>query len=117
MSYLIARYGLFCRDDESPHQTLTEMLPRIYENQRPRQTVEVPSLVPEGKVIRQTLVSAALVEYPEKRVVLLIDDPPFPANTEDQQKLAAARRTIDEMRELFRTPCEIMKSQLKLFLE
>ena len=117
MSYLIARYGLFCRNDESPQQTLTEMLPRIYGSQRPRLVILVPSYREEGKVIRQTLVSAALVEYPEKRVVLLIDDPPFPANTEDQQKLAAARRTIDEMRELFRTPCEIMKSQLKLFLE
>jgi cellulose synthase (UDP-forming) len=117
MSYLITRYGLFSRNDESSQQSLTEMLPRIYGSQRRRLAILVPSYREEEKVIRQTLISAALVEYPGKRVVLLIDDPPFPTYTEDKQKLAAARRTVDEMGELFRTPCEMMKAQSESFLE
>jgi cellulose synthase (UDP-forming) len=36
----------------------------------------VPSYKEQPQVVRQTLISAALAEYPGRRVVLLIDDPP-----------------------------------------
>jgi hypothetical protein len=41
--------------------------------------VLVPSYKKQAGVVRQTLISAALVEYPGRRIVLLLDDPPAPA--------------------------------------
>ena len=55
----------------------------------PTLTVLVPSYKEEARVIRQTLLSAALQEYPFQRIVLLIDDPPDPT---DARRPAAARR-------------------------
>src|SRR4051812_5799936 len=51
----------------------------------------VPSYKEEREVIFQTIMSAALVEYPERIVVLLIDDPPNPNDLADADRLAAAR--------------------------
>ena len=57
----------------------------------------VPSFKEEPDVIRLTLASAALVEYPGRRVVLLIDDPPRPANGTDEERLRQARRIPEEI--------------------
>ncbi len=54
-------------------------------------TILVPSYKEEPHVITQTLLSAALQVYPERRVVLLIDNPPNTANPEDQQLLEQTR--------------------------
>lgn len=54
-------------------------------------TVLVPSYKEEISVIAKTLWSAALQEFPSKRVVLLIDDPPNPTNPDDEKQLMAAR--------------------------
>src|SRR5690606_17683361 len=43
------------------------------------------------RVIRTTLLSAALQEHPHLRVVLLIDDPPNPTTTPARGLLEAAR--------------------------
>ena len=42
---------------------------------RPTLTTIIPSYQEDERVIRTTLLSAALQEYPDKRIVLLIDDP------------------------------------------
>jgi cellulose synthase/poly-beta-1,6-N-acetylglucosamine synthase-like glycosyltransferase len=54
--------------------------------------VLIPSYKEEQGVIRQALISAALVEYPRRRVVLLIDDPPNPGTAEGGEGLARSRR-------------------------
>jgi cellulose synthase/poly-beta-1,6-N-acetylglucosamine synthase-like glycosyltransferase len=51
----------------------------------------VPSYREELRVVRQTLLSAALQAYPNRRVVLLIDDPALPGNRAALAALAAAR--------------------------
>ena len=44
----------------------------------PPVVVLVPSFREDPRTIRQTLLSAALQDYPNRRVVLLLDDPPLP---------------------------------------
>lgn len=54
-------------------------------------TVLIPSYREEPEVITKTVWSAALQEFPHKRIVLLIDDPPFPGDPRDQELLDFAR--------------------------
>jgi cellulose synthase/poly-beta-1,6-N-acetylglucosamine synthase-like glycosyltransferase/peptidoglycan/xylan/chitin deacetylase (PgdA/CDA1 family) len=69
-------------------------LERIHDDPHPpRLTVLVPSYKEERRVVRQTLMAAALQQFPNRRVVLLIDDPPAPTHPEDATRL-------DEMRAL-----------------
>jgi cellulose synthase (UDP-forming) len=65
----------------------------IYDrDEPPALAVLVPSYKEEERVVRQTLLSAALMEYPVRRVVLLIDDPPDPKSPADAEQLARMRR-------------------------
>jgi hypothetical protein len=59
--------------------------------------VLVPSYREERRVVRQALLSAALQEYADLRVVLLIDDPPAPGTAEEAELLSAARRLPSEV--------------------
>jgi len=61
-------------------------------NEPPTLTVLVPSYKEDPKVIYRSLLSAALQEYPYKNVVLLIDNPPYPTEKDDQVLLQAARQ-------------------------
>jgi len=54
-------------------------------------TVLVPSYKEEPNVIAQTLWSAALQVCPERRVILLIDNPPNPCDLKDQYLLDRTR--------------------------
>jgi hypothetical protein len=53
--------------------------------------VLVPSYKEEAAIVRQTLLSAALQDHPNRRVVLLIDDPPNPTDPDDRASLDAMR--------------------------
>lgn len=64
-------------------------------------TVLIPSYREEIPVLMQTVISAALSEYPARRVTVLIDDPPV-GNPADQVALRAARGLIVELDEFFR---------------
>jgi cellulose synthase/poly-beta-1,6-N-acetylglucosamine synthase-like glycosyltransferase len=64
----------------------------------------VPSYKEEREVVFQTMMSAALVEYPARTVVLLIDDPPSPNDQVDASRLAAARALPGDLSRLFETP-------------
>jgi len=55
-------------------------------------TILVPSYKEERRIIEQTVMSAALQEYPDRRVVLLIDNPPNPVCDEDIAQLKEARQ-------------------------
>lgn len=54
-------------------------------------TVLVPSYAEEPEVVATTLWSAALQEYPSLRIVLLVDDAPFPIDPETRAKLERTR--------------------------
>lgn len=57
----------------------------------PTLTILIPSYKEESRVVWQTLVSAALAQYPAKSVVLLIDDPHRPTSLLDASRLEEAR--------------------------
>jgi cellulose synthase (UDP-forming) len=76
-------------------------LETIYDGESaPPLVVLVPSYREEERVIRQTLMSAALMEYPDRRVVLLIDDPPEPADPDAAAALRTARRLPERIQAL-----------------
>ncbi|MGO9449424.1 MAG: glycosyltransferase family 2 protein [Candidatus Binataceae bacterium] len=65
-------------------------------------TVLVPSYCEELRVIRMTLMSAALMEYPGRHVVLLIDNPPNPSDPLAAKELAATRELTRKLDTMFR---------------
>src|SRR6266404_1385590 len=98
--YQISRVGYFKR--LRTHRAASrDELEAIYDSDPPAVVVLIPSYREELEVIRQTLMSAALMEYPGKRIALLIDDPPNsdPIMAAD---LAAPRHLTREVETLMR---------------
>lgn len=67
----------------------------------PRLTILVPSYKEELSVVRRTLMSAILQDYPNRCVTLLLDDPPNPVGMQDRIDLAASRRLCPELQLMF----------------
>jgi cellulose synthase (UDP-forming) len=77
----------------------------------------VPSYKEEPTVVRQTLMSAALQDHSNRRVVLLIDDPPDPANEDDRASLEAMRRLPDEISAELAVPAGELRAAREAFEE
>jgi cellulose synthase/poly-beta-1,6-N-acetylglucosamine synthase-like glycosyltransferase len=90
LAYLLSRLGFFYRARQH-HRVARSELDEFYSARTPTLTAIVPSYQEDARVIRNTLLSVALQEYPDKRVVLLIDDPPVPRNRRARDLLLAAR--------------------------
>ena len=75
LMYLLARQGALYRFRDHRRVPRGE-LDRHFADHREGITVLVPSYAEEPAVVRATLWSAALQEFPDIRVVLLLDDPP-----------------------------------------
>src|SRR5262249_43332738 len=71
--------------------------------------VLVPSYREEEAVIHQALLSAALIEYPRRRVLLLIDDPPNPKTAEEAKGLARSRRLPTRLKEEFNSAAQLFR--------
>src|SRR4051794_15202066 len=89
-AYLITRIGFFYRG-RGHHRAPRIVLDNFLQGPTPSVTVIVPSYQEDERVIRTTLLSAALQEYPGLRVVLLIDDPRQPRTRAARDLLLAAR--------------------------
>ncbi len=90
LAYLICRLGYLLRSRDHrrvPRAALDEFFSRSM----PTMTVITPSYREEARVVRTTLLSASLQEYPYIRVVLLIDDPPVPGSPENRRLLEDVR--------------------------
>ncbi len=114
LAYLCCRLGYFYRSRDHqrvPRAAIDDFFSRI----APTLTVIIPSYKEESRVIRSTLLSAALQEYPYQRVVLLIDDPPNPRSKADRRTLAAARALPAQLRELLAGPCAQFTAALEAF--
>lgn len=101
-SFLICRLAFFYRSrahHRAPRAALDQLLERA-----PSLTALVPSYQEDARIIRMTLLSAALQEYPDLRVVLLIDDPPNPTDARKKHLLEAARRLPSEIEALLGEP-------------
>lgn len=91
LMYLTSRQGALYRFRDHV-RTPRGLLDAHFDDGRQREiTVLIPSYREEPEVIAKTLWSAALQEFPSKRIVLLIDDPPAPSDPRDQQLLTRAR--------------------------
>jgi cellulose synthase/poly-beta-1,6-N-acetylglucosamine synthase-like glycosyltransferase len=90
LMYLMARQGALQRFNRHVRVPRAE-LDRHFADHQPSITVLVPSYSEEPQVIRKTLMSAALQEYPSIRIVLLVDDKPNPTRPDDIARLAETR--------------------------
>src|SRR5882724_5280643 len=116
-SYLCTRYGYFSRAEEHSHRTTEIQIKRLYNSSAPELVILVPSYKEEKQIIWQTLFSAALVEYPSKRVVLLLDDPPNPTAEDDIRKREAAHEAVQELATLLKHPATRLSQELSSFEE
>jgi cellulose synthase/poly-beta-1,6-N-acetylglucosamine synthase-like glycosyltransferase len=90
-----------------------EEVAQIYDGPAPSLTVLVPSFKEERKIILQTLLSAALSEYPCKNVVLLIDNPQNPTNDEDRYLMEQARGIPQVLQSQFASQAAVFQNALK----
>ncbi|NEN07601.1 hypothetical protein G3T36_17220 [Diaminobutyricibacter tongyongensis] len=67
-------------------------------------TVLVPSSGADPLAVRATMLSAALQERPSVRVVLLLDDDPYPADSDDAARLAETRAIAGDIMRLLAEP-------------
>ena len=74
---------------------------KLYDGEAPTLTILVPSYKEEAVIVRRTLISAALQDYPHRRVVLLIDDPIQPENARDMKALNAMRGITSSLQDIF----------------
>src|SRR3989449_4266740 len=115
--YQFARLGHFNRLRQHRRATEDE-LDRFFHTPRPSAlTILVPSYKEDPLVVRRTLLSAALQDYPWRRGGLLIDGPPHPSQASDIPLLTAARGLAAEIQETLRKPREHFEDALRAFLE
>jgi cellulose synthase/poly-beta-1,6-N-acetylglucosamine synthase-like glycosyltransferase len=103
LAYLLSRLG-YCYRTRSHHRANRAILDHFFDDRAPTLTAIIPSYQEEEHVIRNTLLSAALQEYPHKRIVLLIDDPPVPKTRRARDQLLAARALPAKIEELLAAP-------------
>lgn len=114
LMYLLARQGAMYRFRD--HQRVPRgELDRHFADYDEGITVLVPSYAEEIHVVRATLWSAALQEFPELKVVLLLDDPPAPKDPETAQKLEATRALAQEISAALAGPAARVNAALKAF--
>jgi cellulose synthase/poly-beta-1,6-N-acetylglucosamine synthase-like glycosyltransferase len=102
-AYLFGRLGFYYRTKEG-RRTPRAMLEEFYAERRPTVTALIPSYAEEPGVILMTLLSTALQEYPDLRIVLLIDDPPNPRYAGPRKLLDSAVALPAEVERLLSEP-------------
>jgi len=87
----------------------------FFADRQPTLTALVPSYQEEPGVILMTLLSTALQEYPDLRVVLLIDDPPNPRYAGPRRLLDSALALPAEVERLLSEPRHRFDLKLERF--
>lgn len=114
--YEFMRLGYLIRLERHKQADADELLP-LFTRATPSLTFLIPSYKEEGRIIRQALLSAAFQEYPNKRVVLLIDDPVTSSDPVEQEGLRIARHLPQEIDSLLSGPRKKYAAALSEFLE
>lgn len=112
--YLVARQGALYRT-RAHRRVPRAVIDECFDTTLPTMTVLVPSYREEVSIVRKTLLSAALQEYPFLRVVLLLDDPPNPTSPEHIATLAAGRALSAELTEWLSEPMERFTTSLERY--
>ena len=114
LAYLMTRLGYMYRAQQ--HRRVPRaVIDHFFSQSLPTVTVIVPSYQEEPRVIRNTLLSAALQEYPVLRVVLLIDNDPSPTTSRARHLLTAARTAARQVEELLSEPAAHFAHTLEAF--
>lgn len=103
LMYLIARQGALHRFRSHVRVPRGE-LDRHFSEYAEGITVLVPSYAEETHVVRATLWSAALQEFAKLKVVLLLDDSPYPKDPETLKTLTATRALAAEIEQQLAGP-------------
>jgi cellulose synthase/poly-beta-1,6-N-acetylglucosamine synthase-like glycosyltransferase/chitodextrinase len=114
LAYLLARLGFFYRT-RTHHRAARAELDKFFDARRPTLTTIIPSYQEDERVIRTTLLSAALQEYPDKSVVLLIDDPYLPKTQLARDQLESARALPGKIETLLAWPAGRFARGLRSF--
>jgi len=114
LMYLVARQGALQRF-RSHVRVVRSELDRHFAGHEGGMTVLVPSYAEEPDVVRKTLWSAALQEYPGMRVVLLLDDPPHPKDPDAAAQLARSREITRGIQDDLAAPASRFGGALLLF--
>ena len=115
--YQVARVGYLKRAVRHRAATSGELARFYHDPNAAAVSILIPSYKEDPQVVRRTLLSAALQDYPRRRVVLLVDDPPKPFDHEDMRALAAARALPDDIGEILQKPREHFGDALAAFLD
>jgi cellulose synthase (UDP-forming) len=114
LMYLVTRQGAFQRF--SKHVRVPRaVLDKYFATHQPSITVLVPSYSEETQVVRKTLLSAALQEYPDIRVVLLLDDDYSKVRSENLERFKATRALSNDIKTLLSEPYERFSAALSRF--
>jgi len=108
---LLGHYKRRQKHQPPDHSTLYE----IYNGGAPSLSILIPSYKEEHTVNWQTMLSAALAEYPSKNIVLLIDDPYHPKALSDMLKLEETRLIPEQMQSMFNIPAEHYRAEQDAF--
>lgn len=112
--YHVCLLGNYLRQMRHTPATAEE-IESLYDAPAPSLTVLIPAYKEERQVMWQTMMSAALSEYPHKRVVLLVDDPYNPKGAADRAALETARALPREMQEEFGAQAAIYREAQAAF--
>ncbi|NCD18193.1 MAG: glycosyltransferase family 2 protein, partial [Actinobacteria bacterium] len=98
VTFLITRLAAMLRILGHTRATREE-LDTHFDGNEPGLTILVPSYAEEPRVVRNTILSAALQEFPNLRVVLLLDDPPNPSDSVAAERLEQTRLLVPKLAE------------------
>ncbi|MGD8195421.1 glycosyltransferase family 2 protein [Herbiconiux sp. P18] len=115
LMYLVARQGALRRFRDHVRVPRAELDHHFASPHPDGMTVLVPSYAEEPSVIRKTLWSAALQEYPTLRVVLLLDDPPKPSDPFVAARLETTRAITDDIARALEAPAARFADALLTF--
>ncbi|WP_081736676.1 glycosyltransferase family 2 protein [Arthrobacter sp. MA-N2] len=103
LMYLTARQGALTRFRDHRRVPRGELDRHFFEYSE-GVTVLIPSYAEEPGVVRGTMWSAVLQEFPDLSVVLLLDDPPFPKDPDVLRRLEATRALAGQITETLAEP-------------
>lgn len=112
--YHLARLGALQR--QRGHVRVSRAsLEEIYDANPPALTILIPSYREEPRVVFQTTLSAALVEFPRRRAVVLIDDPPNSTSVE-LATLSETKSMITRLNDIFAARSKDLAREYQRFL-
>jgi len=113
LMYLMARQGALYRFRDHQRAARGIIDRHFDEASSEALTVLIPSYAEEPDVVRLTVWSAALQEYPDLRIVLLIDDPPNPTDPAVLATLTATRELVGEIVRSLAAPADRFTASLR----